>query len=103
MGNGTSEGTTDDATGIHATTASVHPHALRQPCSATAAGPFKGMDDAGARPELQGQIPHFQEIHVRILGSMMSRRPSPSRLKVNTASISTAPGKSATHHSPEMM
>ena len=33
----------------------------------------------------------------------MSRSPSPSRLKQNTASISAAPGNSAIHHSPEMM
>ena len=33
----------------------------------------------------------------------MSRRPSPRRLKQNTASISAAPGKSAIHHSPDWM
>ena len=33
----------------------------------------------------------------------MSRRPSPSRLKQNTATISVAPGNSATHHSPDTM
>ena len=33
----------------------------------------------------------------------MSRSASPSRLKVNTASISTAPGKKLTHHSPAMV
>ena len=36
-------------------------------------------------------------------GSMMSRSPSPSRLKQNTASISAAPGNSAIHHSPDWM
>ena len=34
---------------------------------------------------------------------MMSRSPSPSRLKQNTASISAAPGNSAIHHSPDWM
>ena len=33
----------------------------------------------------------------------MSRSASPSRLKLNTASISTAPGKKLTHHSPLTM
>ena len=40
-------------------------------------------------------------LHVRSRGSMMSRSPSPSRLKQKTASISVAPGKSAIHHSPD--
>src|SRR5262245_39939823 len=39
--------------------------------------------------------------HVRRCGSTMSRRPSPIRLKQNTAAISTRPGNSATHHSPD--
>jgi four helix bundle protein len=41
--------------------------------------------------------------HVRILGSIKSRNPSPSRLKQNTASINTAPGNRAIHHSPDTM
>src|SRR5207302_10002846 len=36
-------------------------------------------------------------------GSTMSRRPSPSRLKQNTAIISASPGNGAIHHSPDTM
>ncbi len=41
--------------------------------------------------------------HVRILGSRMSRNPSPSRLKQSTAVISAAPGKTTSHHLPVVM
>ena len=41
--------------------------------------------------------------HVRRCGSTMSRSPSPSRLKQNTAIISASPGKNAIHHSPDTM
>src|SRR5262249_53211357 len=41
--------------------------------------------------------------HVRLRGSTMSRTPSPSRLKQNTATIRATPGKSAIHHSPDTM
>src|ERR1700722_17091889 len=41
--------------------------------------------------------------HVLRCGSTRSRRPSPSRLKQNTAIISAPPGKNATPHSPEMI
>ena len=66
-------------------------------------------DCAVARGEFDCQIGHIEErllrAHAQVLrwGSTMSRRPSPSRLKVNTASINASPGNSATHHSPEMM
>src|SRR5262249_14422842 len=67
-----------------------------------------GRDRAAARRELdgevldveQGDIGHGQ---VRREGSKMSRNPSPSRLKQNTAVIKAAPGKSAIHHSPDTM
>jgi hypothetical protein len=41
--------------------------------------------------------------HVRRCGSTMSRRPSPKRLKQNTATIRARPGKNAIHHSPDTM
>src|SRR5262245_19906869 len=43
--------------------------------------------------------------HAQVLrgGSTMSRRPSPSRLKQNTAIISARPGNNAIHHSPDTM
>src|SRR5262249_24964450 len=64
------------------------------------------LDHPGACAELDRQVldgERGDRGHVRFLGSMMSRRPSPSRLKQNTASISVAPGNSATHHSPDWM
>ena len=58
-------------------------------------------------PELArlGRLFRFlcHRVHVLRCGSTRSRRPSPSRLKQNTAIISAAPGNSAIHHSPEMM
>src|ERR1700749_2681552 len=41
--------------------------------------------------------------HVRIRGSRMSRSPSPSRLKHNTASIKARPGNATSHHFPVEM
>src|SRR5262245_53818761 len=61
---------------------------------------------AGAGAKLDGEILHLQgrkRAHVRLRGSTMSRSPSPSRLKQNTAIIRAAPGKKAIHHSPEIM
>src|SRR4029077_16819594 len=49
-------------------------------------------------------VPTFPDhAHVLRCGSTRSRKPSPSRLKQNTAIISAPPGKKAIHHSPEMM
>src|SRR5262249_35648521 len=63
--------------------------------------------DAGAGAEFDAQSFDAERrggrVHVRLLGSTMSRNPSPSRLKQNTAIISAAPGKTAFHHSPEIM
>src|SRR6185503_19365958 len=64
------------------------------------------LHNARARTELDAEIVDGQRrrgAHVRFLGSMMSRKPSPRRLKQNTASISVAPGNSAIHHSPDWM
>src|SRR6202047_4118895 len=41
--------------------------------------------------------------HVLRCGSTMSRSPSPSRLKQNTAIICARPGNNAIHHSPDTM
>src|SRR5262249_46839038 len=56
-----------------------------------------GTHDATARDELNRQVLDVQQrerSHAQVLrcGSTMSRRPSPSRLKQNTASISARPG-----------
>src|SRR5262249_22467927 len=68
----------------------------------------EGIHGASARTEFHCQILDDQErhpglAHVRLRGSMRSRRPSPKRLKQNTASINTIPGNRASHHSPETM
>ena len=55
--------------------------------------------DAAPRREFDGEIADVEQraarvmVHVRRCGSTMSRRPSPRRLKQNTATISAAPGK----------
>src|SRR5262249_38702784 len=67
--------------------------------------------DAAPRREFDGEICNIekrnrfghQRTQVRRCGSTMSRSPSPSRLKQNTAIMSAAPGKNAIHHSPETM
>src|SRR5262249_28234046 len=67
--------------------------------------------DAAPGREFDGEIANVEQRHgfrhrpphVRRCGSTMSRRPSPSKLKQNTAIISAAPGKNAIHHSPETM
>ena len=67
-------------------------------------------DNAAAGLELDGEVADVEQRdrghgvpQVRRCGSTMSRKPSPSRLKQNTATISAAPGKKAIHHSPETM
>src|SRR5262249_19900950 len=80
----------------------------RLPAADLEADAVQGLDHAVARAELHGQVLHGQErrllaAHVRLRGSMMSRRPSPIRLKQNTADMRASPGKSAIHHSPERM
>src|SRR5215207_5802577 len=61
---------------------------------------------AAAGRELDREILDVEQAglgHVRRCGSTRSRRPSPRRLKQNTAIISAAPGNKAIHHSPETM
>jgi hypothetical protein len=66
-------------------------------------------NDAAAGRKLDGNVLDFEKRcvahvpapYVLRCGSTMSRRPSPKRLKQNTASISASPGNSAIHHSPE--
>src|SRR4029077_1702379 len=67
-------------------------------------------DDAAAGLELDGEVADVEQRdrghrrpQVRRCGSTMSRNPSPSRLKQNTATIRARPGNSAIHHSPETM
>src|SRR5258707_13023354 len=68
---------------------------------------FERPHGAAAGAEFDRQINDGEQrrgfAHVRLRGSIRSRKPSPSRLKQKTASISARPGNSATHHSPEMM
>src|SRR5207247_6985662 len=67
--------------------------------------------DARAGGELDGKVFDVEQRngfvhgrpHVRRWGSTMSRNPSPSRLKQNTATINAASGKNAIHHSPDTM
>src|SRR5713101_4770728 len=52
----------------------------------------------------ENRFPLFRiMLYVLRCGSTMSRKPSPSRLKQNTAIISARPGNSAIHHSPDTM
>src|SRR5664279_2601869 len=52
----------------------------------------------------ENRFPLFRVMfYVLRWGSTMSRRPSPSRLKQNTAIIKARPGNSAIHHSPDTM
>src|SRR5260221_11690644 len=70
------------------------------------ADPLEGAYRARPGAEFHRQIVNGEKrhlAHVRILGSTISRSPSPSRLKQKTASIRAMPGKKAHHHSPEMM
>src|SRR5207245_731203 len=70
------------------------------------AHPLERLDDTRSRAEFDRQIVDGERRgggHVRLRGSTISRNPSPSRLKQNTAIISAAPGKNAIHHSPETM
>src|SRR5262249_36871982 len=64
------------------------------------------LDHARAGAELDRKISDRERRdrgHVRLRGSTMSRNPSPSRLKQNTATIRARPGKNAIHHSPDTM
>src|ERR1019366_6403722 len=56
--------------------------------------------------EADRQIPNLKKGqrrigHRRVLTSITSRSPSPSRLKQRTVSVSAAPGKMASHQKPE--
>ncbi len=67
-----------------------------------------GLDETAPGRERHVQVFDRQQRrvrrrHVRILGSRMSRRPSPSRLKQSTVSISARPGKATSHHLPVEM
>src|SRR5690625_3719715 len=74
-------------------------------CADLEGNTIQNMDDAASCREIDGQSADREKrrSHVRSLGSRTSRRASPIRLKQNTVSIRASPGKSATHHSPEMI
>src|SRR5690606_2385990 len=62
-----------------------------------------GVDVAPPRAEGDIEVADREHAYVLRRGSTISRRPSPRRLNVKTASSSQRPGKRAIHHSPEIM
>src|SRR4051812_13306729 len=63
----------------------------------------RGPEERPQTASRRTHLAHRRLHHVRLIGSTMSLRPSPIRLKQNTASMSARPGKSAIHHSPDTM